>query len=136
MSTTAPAWGASSFHESEHGAIEALDPDTGEIRVSTPAIERGAEQIPLFEGKRFPQAEIGFGGKVALNLRAESDRALLERMKLGARVSVCVTVGEGREARDIYLDAEITARAFGLRGTDNIPTTTAKVTVDARKDEV
>lgn len=131
------------FVKDETVVLEDVD-GGGQVRVSTDAIEqvaaaaRGldAEQLPLFEGHRFPAASIAFGGTLDFDIKQESDRALIEALKLGRKVIVRVYIGEGTDhPQRVALDAEVTGRSFAFKGKDGIPTTTAKVTVDYRRPE-
>lgn len=114
--------------------------DDGQVRVSTDALEQIAaaaralhEQLPLFEGARFPAGVIAFGGSLEYPLSTEDNRALHEALRLGRRVVVRLSIGEDDDARTIALDAEVTARSFAFKGADGIPTTTSKVQINGRR---
>ena len=119
--------------------------DDGQMRVSTEAIEQVAaaargldfEQLPLFEGHRFPAAVISFAGSFDFAIAKEDDRELMEALRLGRRVVVRVSIGEEldspTEPRTIALDAEVVGRSFAFKGADGIPTTTSKVQINGRR---
>ena len=123
-------------HGSGTLTVEDIDGD-GQVRVSTEAIEQGALdlQLPLFEGHRFPVASIAFGGSLDFDIKDASDRALVEALKLGRRVIVRVFLHDDESGTRVAVDGQVTARSFAFKGKDSIPTTTAKVTIDGRRDE-
>ena len=121
--------------------------DDGQVRVTTDAIERVAssvvglpyDQLPLFEGHRFPAATITFGGGLDFAIKDDDPRELIHALNLGRRVVVRLSIGEEldspTEPRVIALDAEVVGRSFAFKGADAIPTTTAKVQINGRRHE-
>ena len=122
------------------GGAVLVDEVGGQVRVTTEAIEQHAEsvrgfdfeQLPMFEGYRFPAAAISFGGTLEFDIAKASDRALIDALRLGRRVVVRVFIEDDLR---VAVDAEVTARSFAFKGKDATPTTTAKLSIDGRRDE-
>jgi hypothetical protein len=98
-----------------------------------PAQERAGSgstsQLPMFEGFRVYQLEVGLGRKVTLRLEDEQHRAILKALRLGAAAVLTLEVGEHRFA----VDAKVSARGYKLKrqlGADTeVPTTTVTLRV-------
>jgi hypothetical protein len=106
-----------------------------------PAAERAGSgstsQLPLFEGFRLYQLEVGLGGKVTLPLEDEEHRAILKALKLGAKATLTIEAG----GLTFKVDAKVSGRSVKLKrqlGNDaEVPTTacTLRVLDDRKADE-
>lgn len=100
-----------------------------------PAGSGTTSQLPMFEGFRVYQLEVGLSGKVTLRLEDEEHRAILKALKLGAKAKLTLSVGE----HEFDVDAKVSGRGYKLKrqlGADTeVPTTTCTLRVLDSTDE-
>jgi hypothetical protein len=79
--------------------------------MATAAVTDNPRQLPLFEGWRVEEGAITFAGAVSFGLATAEDRALIEALSLGKKVTLRLEVG----GREVVFDGRVGQRVFGLR---------------------